>query len=332
VSETVDEWYARFLALQRSRGGYGREHQWRAWVSPFIGAKPWAKVTEDDVENIRDVLDAAIEARRRLGPGRRRLTGRTAYDVWYMLRGAVRAARRSKDRSLRVLKGKPDPTECVEAPGDARTRRVRRKTFIYPTEALALLSCRRVPRAWRELYAIAGYTYLRPGELRVLRWSDVDLARRVILVTKAWHYGELREKPPKTHGGEREVPIHPSLLPLLRRMKARSNVDEPVAPILTTTSRPSLPKLLRGHLRRAGVERTALFVSSDTAIRANFRSWRDTGITWLVLSGLGVERVMRRAGHEDITTTMGYVKAVEDHQGLFGRPFPRLPRELVGRK
>jgi len=60
-----------------------------------------------------------------------------------------------------------------------------------------------------------------------------------------------------------------------------------------------------------------------------FRSWRDTGITWLALSGVDVVKIQRRAGHDDVTTTIGYVKAAEDITGTIGTPFPKLPKSLL---
>jgi integrase len=62
---------------------------------------------------------------------------------------------------------------------------------------------------------------------------------------------------------------------------------------------------------------------------ADFRSCRDSGITWLALSGLDVAKIQRRAGHEDVSTTLGYVKMAEDLGGKVGVPFAPLPRELV---
>ncbi len=57
----------------------------------------------------------------------------------------------------------------------------------------------------------------------------------------------------------------------------------------------------------------------------NFRSLRDSGITWECLQGTPIERIQARAGHEHIATTLGYIKLVEDLAGKLGAPFGALP-------
>lgn len=327
--ESCDGWYERYHAYQLELGQYGRRSAWYAWISPVIGAKCWPDVTVADAEDVRDRLDEAIAARRTHGPGRGRLTGRSALDAWHVLTAAARAARRCKRRDLRALEGLPTPCADVEPPGDAVSRRARRKTFVYPSECARLLACRRVPRVWREVYAIAGYTYLRPGELRVLRWPDVDLSHRLVHVSKAFHYGTEEPKEPKTPAGIRDVPIPRALVPLLRRMREQARSSALVVPLLGDLHRVSVPIIFRRHLLVAGISRGALHESSHATVRANFRSWRDSGITWLALAGVDVARIARRAGHEDISTTMTYVKTVEDLRGTLGQPFGRLPSELV---
>jgi hypothetical protein len=46
-------------------------------------------------------------------------------------------------------------------------------------------------------------------------------------------------------------------------------------------------------------------------VQANFRWWRDSGLTWLAMSGVGVDKIMRRAGHNMVQTTMGYFRQAE---------------------
>lgn len=216
-NETCDEWFERYDRTQRLAGRYGTRSQWRTWIAPRIGTKRWAEVTTADVEDLRDELDEAIVAWRRQGRGRGRISGRTAMGVWWALRAAIREATTSKQRDLRVLAARDNPMLAVQPPGDRESRRERRKTFIYPKELHRLLSCRDVPLAWREAHAVAAFTYLRPGELRALRWADVDLDHALVRVTKAWSYLDRSVKSPKTRGGVRDVPIAKPLLPLLRR-------------------------------------------------------------------------------------------------------------------
>ncbi len=52
-------------------------------------------------------------------------------------------------------------------------------------------------------------------------------------------------------------------------------------------------------------------------------------MTWLAMSGLGVDKFMRRAGHDVVETTMGYVDQAEDLTGDLGAPFGPLPRGLI---
>jgi hypothetical protein len=78
------------------------------------------------------------------------------------------------------------------------------------------------------------------------------------------------------------------------------------------------------------VTRPGLLTNTATTMAVNFRSCRDSGITWLALSGLDVARIQRGAGHDDVQTTLAYVKTLEDIKGKVGIPFPPLPVELLG--
>jgi len=327
TADTCDEWFDRFHEYRLGLGYQASRYAWVAWISPFIGTKRWVEVTPADTERIRDNLDRAMGERRLRGAGMRRLLGRSALDIWRLLSTCVRAAKRAKRADLRALAGVPNPLEDVEPPGDRATRLSRSKPFIYPREAAELLACTHVPRAWRELYAIAGYLYLRPGELLVLRWSDVDLRHGVVRVSRAWDYLRKEEKGTKTRAGIRDVPIASALLHLLDRMKGAP--EDLVVPLLGSVHRVTVPRTFRAHLALAGIVRAALHTSTMTTVRASFRSWRDSGLTWLALAGVDAGRIARRAGHEDLAMTLKYVKQAEDLTGQLGEPFAPLPRELV---
>lgn len=82
----------------------------------------------------------------------------------------------------------------------------------------------------------------------------------------------------------------------------------------------------------AGLERDALHKRTLTHVSSNFRLCRDSGVTWLAMSGLAVDKIMRRAGHNTYDTTMGYVKLAEDLSRSLGAPLGPLPASLRGNR
>lgn len=70
------------------------------------------------------------------------------------------------------------------------------------------------------MYAVTTYLYLRAAEARALEWGDVDFDQGVVLI----HRTEDDEgKVDSTKGDRaRRFPIEPTLLPLLRAMRARA--------------------------------------------------------------------------------------------------------------
>jgi hypothetical protein len=218
-----------------------------------------------------------------------------------------------------------DPSVGVQAPekGGATS-----KVYPYPSEYLALASCEDVPLKWRELHTIAAYTYARPGELRVLEWSDVDLEDQQLHITKDWDYQNACNKTPKTDE-MRHPPIEPSLLPLLRRMRERAKGKGLVVPLLSQVNEDDLGEITRRHFAAAECRRPRLYKRSKCERHIVFRSWRDAGITWAIVRGDDIVKVQRRAGHKRLETTMRYVVEAENRGATFGTPFPRLPASLL---
>jgi integrase len=94
--------------------------------------------------------------------------------------------------------------------------RGRRDRIADPTEAQALLGA--LELADRAIYGTAMYAGLRLGELRALRWSDIDLAGGLIRVERAWDDREGLVAP-KSIAGTRRVPIVPVLRDLLADLR-----------------------------------------------------------------------------------------------------------------
>ena len=104
--------------------------------------------------------------------------------------------------------------------------------------------------------------------------------------------------------------------------------EERVCPIVAATPEKSRAGIFREHLGKAKVDAPAFFVETPTHLMIDFRSIRDSGITWRFLAEHRAEVVQREAGHEHISTTLGYAKEVQDKRGRYGEPFPALPEDV----
>jgi len=187
--------------------------------------------------------------------------------------------------------------------------------------------CKRVPIRWRRLFAWAIYSYERAGELEAQGVEDIDLAHRINHVHRAIDRSDGDVKETKTNS-PRRVPIEPNGLPLVQRLveDARAAGQERLV------SMPPLCDLsdrLRQYLRWAGVTRAELFVNDATRKWITFHDLRATGITWMAIRGDEAMKVMHRAGHEDIKTTMIYVREAEPLDFMREDVFPPLPEELL---
>jgi len=132
---------------------------------------------------------------------------------------------------------------------DARPRRVpkRKGDFLRVDEVRAVL--RTAPSRWQPLIATAVYTGLRKGELLGLRKSDVDLANRLIIVSRSYERGS-------TKGGRAEaIPIAAELVPYLKvAMKASpSGLLFPDAEGKMLSRHTPLEDVLRRALAHAGI-------------------------------------------------------------------------------
>src|SRR5207237_1921166 len=70
------------------------------------------------------------------------------------------------------------------------------------------------------LYDVALGTGLRLGELRALRWQDIDRARRLLRVEQAYSRNQLKR--PKSEAGIRSIPLFPSVQTALDALAARA--------------------------------------------------------------------------------------------------------------
>jgi integrase len=331
--ETVTE-YAKRWCEWREGSGLACVEDDRArllcHVLPVIGTRGIVDVTRDDLKRLVTTLDARARRGFREGTdGRRKSFGwKSAVHAWTVVRAMFRDACRAKRVDLCVRDD--NPAAGVAAP-DAGTRKA--KTYLWPSEFLALVSSPSVPVRWRRLIALAVCTYARAGELAALEWDGIDLEHGTIHVHRARSSkGERSLKPTKTDTARR-IPIEPSLLPLLRAMHAeeKGRGDAPTGALVCMPASGQLSAKLKVYLRRAGITRADLFTSDETRKAITFHDLRATGITWCAVRGDDALKIKQRAGHASFSTTEGYIREAENMRAGFGAVFPALPAGLLKR-
>jgi integrase len=309
------EWVAAWLAERDRRGLTSvRENDghWRVHISPVLGDKPPRDWTAADLRELVRQLDAKVLAGE--------LAWKTACNAWGTATRMCLDACRSKVDALRCRDD--DPARDVAGPDrGAKTS----KTFLHPSEASAFFECEEVPLSWRTLVAFAIYTYARAGELRVLRWEDVDLEHGTIHVHRAFDRVTRKAKPTKGRKARRYA-IEPALMPLVRRMH-EDRTSDLVLPFMSAER--TMARAFRRWLIRAGVDRRELHHAEATRKAITFHDARASGLTWCAVRGDDPLRIQQRAGHTDFATTQGYIRTAEELRAGFGDVFPKLPSALV---
>jgi integrase len=155
------------------------------------------------------------------------------------------------------------------------------------------------------------YSGLRRGELRALRWSDVDLDTNLIHVRRSWDDVDGAIEP-KSRAGMRTVPIATVLRSLLveHRLRRGGHGDDLV--FGSADGRPFEPSSVR---RRA---LTAWKRAELTAI--GLHECRHTFASLMIAAGVNAKALSTFMGHASITITLD----------LYGHLFPGSEAEAAG--
>ena len=131
-----------------------------------------------------------------------------------------------------------------------------------------------------------------------------------------------------------------AVLDALRGLKARGQVayvlramaEQPHGEHVVTglPRAAALATTLREDLRLAGCMRAELHTCASDPPRLwmTMHDLRTTGITWMAVRGDEPLRIMARAGHGEMASTLGYVSRAALVGQAYGAPFPELPADL----
>lgn len=152
-------------------------------------------------------------------------------------------------------------------------------------------------RPYRRLLMAARHTMARPGELRALRWRDVHLERRLILL---W---EFKAKERRRDGQEvRKIPLTLPLVRLLSNMRKGAGPEDFV--FLGREGKPLTANAVRCAIRRARA--AAGLGPDDHGERIVCYTIRHTSATNATRRGLVDRRLADILGHTNTRTTARY--------------------------
>lgn len=276
VRELADEWLAGARdGTVRSRNGRpykpsalrGYDRVLRLRVLPALGEHRLSDVRRLDVQDLVD---------RMLRDGHSASTINNTLDP---LRAIFRYALR---RELVAV----NPCADLDVPRPTG----RRERIASPAEARALIDA--LPDSERALWATAFYAGLRRGELRALRWSDVDLPARELRVRRGWddHEGEVEAK---THAGRRTVPLVGVLTPELAAQKLRTGRDDDDLVFGVSADEPFEPSTVRRRALAAWKDRQPI----------GLHEARHTFASTLIAAGVNAKAITEAMGHASVTMT-----------------------------
>jgi integrase len=191
-----------------------------------------------------------------------------------------------------------NPTVGLALPAVGRGR----DRIADPAEAAALL--RALPEEDRALWATAMYAGLRRGELMALRWSAIDLERRVLRVERGWDMVE-GEIEPKSRESRRTVPIAAVLRPYLLRQRLRTGRDGDDLVFGDTPTAPFRPDSVRRRALKAwGWDKHGGPIKGRRQLEPiGLHECRHTFASLMIAAGVNAKALTTYMGHGSVQIT-----------------------------
>jgi integrase len=161
--------------------------------------------------------------------------------------------------------------------------------------------------SYNPLWLLALATGMRLGELRGLRWCDVELARGALHVRQQiTRVGRKdRTSEPKTNAGRRTISLPADAIEALKE----HHTQRPVRPIALDPAQRDTD-LVFAREDGTALDQDAISSRFNRAVartklkRITFHGMRHTHATLLLLAGVNVKAVSARLGHSSIQITL----------------------------
>lgn len=265
--EEFSELYMRLKKGQKAESTRERDFNSLKKLNPFFGEMPLTSITLEDIETYKaDRIDTYLD-----DDETKQIKPSTVNKELSLLRAMLGTA-----VELGYLRTHPKVKKYSEAETEPR--------FLQQSEAARLISA--ATGQIRTLIITALNTGLRRGEMFALRWEDVRLPQRQILVAKAKgkRFGALPMND-MLHQALSEHPHH---------AESEYVFHQPDGTPFET--------------KRYSRARTDFWKACDDAglPRIRFHDLRHTFVSNLVIAGVDLRQVQELARHRDIKTTMRY--------------------------
>jgi integrase len=201
--------------------------------------------------------------------------------------------------------------------------------------------CNRAEGELRALLVLGIYTGLRLGDCCTLRWSEVDLARRIIL--------RVPNKTARRKGLPVHIPIHPTLLTFLEQTpKAqRSGFVVPDFAGKYRNNDAEVAKILRNHFKSCGIQVHAegtgfkrapsrgsrtknVHTGKRAVVEVGFHSLRHSFVSLCRQSNAPLAVVEAIVGHSNPAMTRHYTHVGDVAAGQAVAALPAIGGEFVG--
>ena len=230
--------------------------------------------------------------------GKGKLSPQTQKHTYRMLHTALECARKWR------LIGS-NPLQDVDAP---KVPRKEMKTFTVEQAQAFLAASESEGLKWQGFFTLALTGGLRTGELRGLRWQDVDLTTGSVMIqqsiTRVEGVGRVTRQP-KTAGSRRPIALGQDIVALLRRHKAEQNEERLALGPLWQDNNLVFPSQVGTPLENKRIRET-FFRICDRAKVPRIRPYdlRHSCASLLLAAGVHPKVVAERLGHSSTNLTL----------------------------
>lgn len=289
----LERWLIDYAA-SRAPSTYRRYQQLvRNQVAPHLGNVRLDRLTPSHLVRLFTTLRDSDRL-----DGRGKLSSQTQMHTYRMLHTALECARKWRILSYNPMEDVEPPT--VSRP-EMRTFTVEQaKSFLDASVAEGL--------KWQAFFTLALMGGLRMGELKGLRWQDIDLDAATLKVqqstSRVTGVGRITRQP-KTAGSRRPIALGEDIIGLLRRYKAEQNTERLALGPLWKDHNLVFPSQVGTPLEDKRI-REVFFRICDAAGVPRLRPYdlRHTSASLLLAAGVHVKVVSERLGHSSVNLTL----------------------------